>query len=285
MKAIVSRRLQRFLRKVPAILLMTLITLIYVYPFFWLFISSSKTNAELFGNALGMPAAWDWSYLPDVWNSVGNHSYTTFFVNTFKLVFPVVLFTLLSALLVAYGFARFHFFGKRFFFTLMLSTMMLPATVVMIPRYMMFNQLNWINTYAPLIVPYMFGGSAFFIYLLVQFIRGIPGDLDEAARIDGCSSFQILIRIILPLSVPALFSAGVFQFMWTWNDFFNQMLYINSVSKYTISLALKMSLDTTTNVAWGQLFAMCIASIIPPFVLFFFTQRYLVEGIATTGLK
>ncbi len=265
--------------------LMVLVTLVYIYPFFWLFISCFKSNAEIFGHSLALPSAWDWSVFAEAWKGSGQYSYTTFFANTFIIVVPVVLFTLASALLIAYGFARFEFAGKRVFFTLMLSTMMLPATVMMIPRYLMFARMGWIDTYYPLIVPSIFGGGAFFIYLLLQFIRGIPRELDEAAKIDGCGSFQILWRVIFPLTIPAMFSAGVFQFMWTWNDFFNQMLYINSVSKYTIALGLKMSLDITTNVAWGKLFSMCLASIVPPFVLFFIAQKYLVEGIATTGLK
>ena len=262
-----------------------LVTIVYIYPFFWLFLSSFKSNAEIFGNALGLPSEWNWSVYREAWQGSGQYTYTTFFVNTFLVVVPVVLLTLVTALLVAYGFARFQFKLKRLFFTLMLSTMMLPATVMMIPRYLMFSRMHLVDTYVPLILPSLFGGGAFFIYLLLQFIRGIPQDLDEAARIDGCSSLHILVRVIFPLSIPALFSAGVFQFMWTWNDFFNQMLYINSVSRYTIALGLKMSLDMTTNVAWGRLFAMCLASAVPPFILFFIAQKYLVEGIATTGLK
>ena len=179
----------------------------------------------------------------------------------------------------------FQFKGKSFFFTLMISTMMLPASVILIPRYMMFSQIGWIDTYLPLIVPTMFGGGPFFIFLLIQFLRGLPRELDEAAIIDGCGSFKTLVYVLLPLCVPALFSAGVFQFMWTWNDFFNQLIYINSVSKYTLSLGLRMSLDTTTSVQWNKLFAMSLISVLPPIFMFFVAQKYLVEGIATSGLK
>ena len=162
---------------------------------------------------------------------------------------------------------------------------MLPSSVVLIPRYMMFNSFGWVDTYLPLIVPTIFGGGPFFIYMLLQFIRGLPVELDEAAKVDGCNSFFTLVRILAPLCVPALFSAGVFQFIWTWNDFFNQLIYVNSVSKYTISLGLRMTLDATANIQWNQIFAMSLVSMIPPIIIFFIAQKYLMDGIATSGLK
>lgn len=266
-------------------LLLIFLSLPYVFPLLWMVLGSFKTNEEIFLNPLALPQSWSFQAYRDGWNSVGQYSFGTFFKNTFVIVVPVVLFTLVSAMLVAYGFARFEFKGKGPLFSLMISTMMLPAAVTLVPKYILFNSFGWIDTYLPLIVPAVFGGGPFFIFMLMQFFRGVPRELDEAAIIDGCASFAILTRILLPLSKAALFTAGIFQFLWTWNDFFNQLIYINSVSKYTISQGLRMALDLTTNIRWNKLLAMSVASIAPLVVLYFFAQRYFVEGIATTGLK
>ena len=259
--------------------------IVFIYPFIWLILGCFKTNTEIFTSSLSLPASFNFEAFKTAWTGVGKYTYTTFFANTFKVVIPVVFVTLLSALLVAYGFARFKFKCKKLFFTLMISTMMLPSSVILIPRYMMFNKFGWLDTYLPLIVPCMFGGGPFFIYLLLQFLRGIPQELDEAAKVDGCNSFITLVRILLPLCIPALFSAGVFQFMWTWNDFFNQLIYINSVSKYTVSLGLHMTLDATADIHWNEIFAMSLVSMLPPIIIFFVAQKYLMDGIATSGLK
>ena len=167
----------------------------------------------------------------------------------------------------------------------MIATLMLPNAVIIIPRYILYRDLGWLDSYLPFTVPALFATYSFFIFMLVQFIRGIPRELDESAFIDGCNSFDILVKIILPLAKPALFSAGIFQFIWRWNDFFNVLVYINSVSKYTLSLALRMSIDITQSVEWNQLMAMSVLTMVPPILIFFFAQKYFVEGIATTGLK
>jgi len=149
----------------------------------------------------------------------------------------------------------------------------------------MFRNLGWLNSYLPFIIPSIFATGPFFIFLLVQFFRGIPKELDESAVIDGCNSLYLLYKIIVPLSKPALFSVGLFQFMWTWNDFFQPLIYINSVSKYTLSLGLRMSMDVTSGILWNNILAMSFVTILPLIVLFFFTQKFFVEGIATTGIK
>jgi oligogalacturonide transport system permease protein len=191
----------------------------------------------------------------------------------------------LSGLLVGYGFARFNFTGKKFFFYLMISTRMLPNTVIIIPRYILFRNFGWLNTYLPFIVPAVFAGYPFFVYLMIQFIRGIPRDLDDAAKIDGCNSFMILVRILTPLAKPAVFSVIIFQSLWTWNDFFNTLIYINSVRNYPVSLALRMCLDTASRIEWNAVLAMSLVCMIPCAILFFAAQKYFVEGVATTGLK
>jgi oligogalacturonide transport system permease protein len=167
----------------------------------------------------------------------------------------------------------------------MLSTLMLPNAVIIIPRYILFNSLDWLDSYLPFIIPAIFATNSFFIFMLVQFLRGIPKELDESAVIDGCNSFMILARILLPLSKPALFSAAIFQFIWTWNDFFNVLIYVNSIKKYTVSLGLRMALDIQAAVNWNQVMAMSVVAIVPPVLVFFFSQKHFVEGIATTGIK
>ncbi len=266
-------------------ILLSVLGIIMIYPLLWLFASSFKPNNEIFVSFGVIPSqiVTD-SYLRG-WQGSGQYTYGVFFANTFKLVVPMVLFTLVSSMLVAYGFARFKFPLKKFWFTLMLSTLMLPNAVIIIPRYMLFKNFGWLDSFLPFTVPALFATYSFFIFMLVQFIRGIPRELDEAAYLDGCNSLDILVKIIVPLSKPALFSVGIFQFIWRWNDFFDVLVYINSVSKYTLSLALRMSLDITQTVEWNQLMAMSVVTMLPPILVFFFAQKYFVEGIATTGLK
>ena len=167
----------------------------------------------------------------------------------------------------------------------MISTLMLPNAVIIIPRYLMFNRMGWLNSYLPFIIPALFACFPFFIFMLVQFLRGIPRELDEAAIIDGCGSVRIFYIILVPLMKPAIFSAGLFQLMWTWNDFFNPLIYINTVSKFPLSLGLRMSMDSASVLQWDQVMAMSLVSIMPLVVIFFFAQKYFVEGISTSGLK
>lgn len=167
----------------------------------------------------------------------------------------------------------------------MMITIMLPSQVTLIPQYVLFHQLNWINTYLPLVVPSFFGGTPFFIFLTVQFIRGIPFELDEAATIDGCNKFQTFYKIILPLCSPALVTAAIFSFFWTWDDFFSQIIYLNDTAKFTVPVGLRLFMDQTSSSQWGSMFAMSVASLIPVMAIFVIFQKYIVQGIATTGLK
>lgn len=256
-----------------------------IYPLLWLFTASFKSNREIFGSLSLWPSNFDFSSYIEGWNSTGRFSFSTFFVNTFKLVIPTVLFTIISSTLVAYGFARFKFPFKKFLFSLMISTLMLPSAVTIIPSYILFRSFGWLDSYKPFYIPALLGGSAFFIFMMIQFLRGLPRELDESAIIDGCNSFTILLRILIPLAKPAIFSVGIFQFMWTWNDFYGQLIYINSARKFTIALGLRMTQDVATIVSWNQVIAMSVVSIIPSVLLYFFAQKYFVEGIATTGIK
>jgi oligogalacturonide transport system permease protein len=266
-------------------LFLTVFALVMVYPLIWLFFASFKENNEIFGSLSLLPKEIVWDSYAKGWKGSGQFTFGVFLLNTFKMVVPVVLFTLVSSILVAYGFARFRFPMKNLLFAVMISTLMLPNAVIIIPRYILFNELGWLNSYLPFTIPALFACYPFFIFMLVQFFRGLPRELDESATIDGCNSFVVLTRILLPLCKPALFSAAIFQFIWTWNDFFNSLIYINSVKKFTLALGLRMSLDISSAAKWNEVMAMSMVAIIPCVIIFFFAQRYFVEGIATTGLK
>ncbi len=276
---------QTGLRSLWVYLLLILFALVMIYPILWLISVSLKPNADIFTTNSLIPRQIVFSSYVKGWSTSGPYTYATFFWNTFKLVVPTVVFTVISSLLVAYGFARFQFRFKNILFVLMLSSLMLPNEVTLIPKYIFFNQLGWGNSYLPIIVPSMFATYSFFIFLFVQFIRGLPSELDKAATIDGCNSFDILARIIVPLSVPVMICATIFQFVWRWNEYLNVLVYVNSVEKFPISLALRMNLDTTDTIVWGNTLAMAVLALVPPTLLFFVCQRYLVEGIATSGIK
>ena len=263
----------------------TLIGLVMIYPLIWMFFATFKSNREIFGSAALFPQSFDFSGYIDGWRSTGQYTFTNYFANTFAMVVPTVAFTLLSCPIVAYGFARFKFPGKNILFSIMISTLMLPGTVIIIPRYIIFRDLGWLNSYMPFWMPALFACFPFFIFMMVQFFRGIPVELDEAAYLDGCNSFVVFLMVHIPLLKPALISACIFQFMWTWNDFMNPLIYISSVRKYPLALALRMGLDVAVTAEWNEILAMSLVSIVPVVLLFFFLQKYFVEGIATTGLK
>ena len=193
--------------------------------------------------------------------------------------------SLISCSLVGYGFARFRFRERGFMFALVLLTMMVPAQVLMVPQYIWYSKLGWVGSYIPLIVPYCFAIQGFFVYMMYNFLQGIPKELDEAAKIDGCSYYTIYTHIALPLMVPALVTSGIFSFIWRWDDFMSALLYINKAAKYPVCLALKLFADPGSTSDYGAMFAMSVLSILPVLVIFIFSQKYLVDGIATSGLK
>jgi len=265
--------------------ILVLVGIAMVYPLVWLFFSSFKSNKEIFTSLAILPSDWDFSGFLQGWKGTGQFGFGDFLLNTFEMVLPTVAATIVSSTLVAYGFARFDFKLKKILFALMISTMMLPNAVLVIPRYLLFRDFGWLDSYKPFYIPELFAFTAFFNYLMIQFIRGIPRELDESARMDGLGSLRTLVLIILPLCKPALFSVCIFQFMWTWNDFFNPLIYINSIRNYPVSLALRMSIDAQASIAWNKVLAMSFVSIVPVVILFFSAQKYFVDGIATTGLK
>lgn len=255
-----------------------------LYPIIWMFFATFKTNEEIFGHTTLLPSSFSLKNYIDGWNGTVI-PYTKYFLNTALLVFPTTIFTLISCSLAAYAFARFRFPGKKLLFAVLIATLMLPNSVIIIPRYTLFNKFHWLDSYLPFYMPAIFACYPFFIYQLIQFMRGLPKDLDESAYIDGCGTFRVFYQILLPLMKPALFSAALFQFMWTYNDYFNSLIYINSVKKFTVSLALRLSLDAESVVVWGKVLAMAFVAVLPLIVLFFAAQKYFVEGIATSGMK
>ena len=259
---------------------------IMIYPLIWMFFGTFKTNNDLLGSTALWPKEFIWTSYRDGWTNAGQFTYGRFFINSIMMVAPTVLFTIISSAVTGYGFARFEFPFKKYLFGIMISTMMLPNAVMVIPKFIIFNNLGWTNSYKPFVIPAAFATGSFFIFLMIQFYRGLPRALDEAATIDGCGTFGVFIYILLPLTKPAIISVTIFQFIWTWNDFYNSLIYINSVSKFTVPLALRMTMDITSEaVAWNRVLAMAVLSMIPCIVLFFCCQKYFVEGIATTGIK
>jgi oligogalacturonide transport system permease protein len=273
------------LRQFYSYLLLFIVGVIMIFPLIWMVFASFKPNNEIFGNINIFPSRININSYVSGWNGHGQLNFGVFLLNSMKLVVPTVIFTVLSSVLVAYGFARFRFPFKRLLFSIMISTLILPNAVLIIPRYLLFRDLKWLDTYKTFTIPALFACTPFFIYMLIQFFRSIPFELDESAKIDGCNAFTILVRIMLPLCKPAIISAALFQAIWTWEDFFNSLIYINTVKKFTVSLALRMAMDTSEAANWSGILAMAVVSMFPCILLFFLAQKYFVEGISTSGLK
>jgi multiple sugar transport system permease protein len=256
-----------------------------LYPILWLIGASFKPSNMIFTDAGIWPKVFTAKNYSEGWKGIGIVGFDTFFKNSFIICLLSAVANAVFCSLTAYAFARLRFVGKKFWFAVMMITLMLPSHVTTIPRYIMFRNFGWINTFLPIIVPKFFATDAFFIFLLVQFIRGLPRDIDESALIDGCSKFGIYTRIIMPLTVPALITTLLFSFLWTWDDFFNQLLYLTSPYRYTVPMGLRLFLDSSGMSSWGPMFAMSVLSLIPAVTLFFSLQKYFVRGIATTGIK
>jgi ABC-type glycerol-3-phosphate transport system permease component len=262
-----------------------LIGVVMLYPVVWLFASSLKAPDEIWTTVRTLiPRELHLENYANGWKGYGGISFATFFKNSFIYAGFGTLFTVATSAVVAYGFSRVTFRGRNFWFALMMMTLMLPGQVLLIPQYIIFSKLDWLNTFLPLLLPRL-GGDVFFVFLIVQFIRGIPIDLDEAALIDGCGKIGIFFRIILPQIKPALVTAAIFSFYFTWEDFLGPLVYLTNPNLYTVSVALRSYADPLGASDWGGIFAMLGLSLVPILVIFIFFQRYLVQGIATTGLK
>ena len=277
----------RNIRSIRTHIFMIIFSVVMIYPVLWWLGAAFKSNSEMSLPGI-LPKTWMWSNFTEGWVSMPKYSFAHFYMNSFELTLTIVALAVVACSLTAFGFARLDFPLKNFWFTILILTLMLPAQVTIVPQYIMFNDLNWINTYLPFWVPHALvagNGSAFFVYLMVQFIRGIPKELDESAKIDGCNWFGIYRRIIIPLLKPAIVSVIIFSFLWNWDDFLGHLLYINSLEDYTVGLALKSFADGESATPWGQLLAMSLISVMPAFAIFITCQKQLVDGIASGAVK
>jgi len=266
-------------------ILLFAVGLIMLYPLIWLVGASFKTNSEIFSGAGFMPQQPTVDGYVKGWETSTPYTFGRFFLNSFMIILPKVIGTAISCTMAAYAFARFEFPFKKVLFTSVIAILLLPNVVTRIPQYMLFRDLGWLDSFLPLWVPSAMAGDAFFVFMLVQFLRSLPSDMEEAARVDGANSFQTLIFIVVPMLAPALISVCLFQFMWTMNDFLGPLIYISSVDKYPVSLALKLSIDTTEAFEWNRILAMSVLTIAPALIIFFAAQRYFIEGISAGGVK
>ncbi|GAA2107084.1 carbohydrate ABC transporter permease [Microlunatus panaciterrae] len=258
--------------------------LLMLYPLLWMAVSSLRPNDLIFRQ----PGLWlktlHVQNYSEGWTALAQ-PFGRYLLNSAIVVIGAIVGNLVSCSLAAYAFARLRFKGRKIWFAIMLLTIMLPVHVVVVPQYILFSQLGWVNTFWPLVLPKFLATDAFFVFLMVQFIRGIPRDLDEAARIDGCGHLKIFWHVILPLMLPALATTAIFTFIWTWNDFFTALIYLTSPDMFTVPVALRSFIDSTGGSNWGAMFAMSIVSLLPVFFAFLFGQKFLIKGISTTGIK
>lgn len=270
-------------RKLIAHLVIIGVGVAMIYPLLWMASSSLKPTSEIFSQP-GLPETWTLENYVRGWDAIG-FPFLLFLGNSALIAGLSVVGNLVSCTLAAYAFARLDFRFKKTLFVTMMATLMLPFQVILVPQYILFNNLGMVDTYWPLLIPKFLAVDTFFIFLMIQFIRGLPRSLDDAAAIDGCGPFGVFWRVILPLMRPALAVTAAFTFIWTWNDFLTPLLYLPSRENFTVPLALNAFLDSEGASQWGPMFAMACLSLLPIFLIFLFAQKQLVNGIATTGLK
>ena len=285
MKISTAHKIGRFFQYFVLIL----VGIIMIYPLVWMVGATFKTNAEIFsgiGFITKNPTLQ--GYIDAVTQNYGGDiSIWKAFVNTYSFVLPKVIFTVISSVIAAYGFSRFQFKGRDFLFGIMISTLFLPQVVLNVPQYLMYNTFGWINSplYLPLWVPTLFATETYFVYQLVQFMRSIPHDLDEAAAIDGCGPVKILYKIICPMLSPSLVACALFQFMWSCNDYMGPLLYVQTPSKYPMSIFVKLSMDADNGFNWNRILALSLISILPQLVVFFCAQDAFIDGISAGAVK
>lgn len=261
---------------------------VMIYPLLWMIGATFKTNNEIFSGIGIFPKKPTLQGYIDALNNYGGDiDIIRSMINTYSYVIPKVIFTVISSLLTAYGFGRFQFKGKNFFFALMLCMLFLPQVVLNVPQYLLFNNFGWVDSqwYAALIIPTLFATESYFIFMLVQFMRNVPREMDEAAQIDGCNSFQTLYKVIAPMLSPALVSVALFQFMWSSNDFMGPLLYVKTPQRYPAALFVKLSMDADSGFAWNRVLAVSVISILPSLIVFFLAQNKFVDGISAGSVK
>lgn len=261
------------------------LTVVILYPAVWMLMSAFKPTHDIVGNVSLVPHDASLANFAKALGGIGGVSFWTFFTNSLVLAVGSVVGITISCSVSAYAFARIDFPGRNVFFVLMIGTLLLPFHVVIIPQYIVFNRLGLVDTFVPLLLGKFLAAEAFFVFLMVQFMRNLPRELDEAARIDGAGHVRIFASIMLPLMKPALVSSSIFAFIWSWNDFFGPLLYLKKPDLYSLPIALRMFVDQTSVSDYGAQMAMAVLALVPVMLFFFVFQRYLVEGVATQGLK
>lgn len=262
-------------------MVLILITLVFLSPFFWMLSTSLKADRDLF---LSPPKLIPTSLVfQNYEKALSYFSFFSYFKNSLIITFGTILGTLLSCSLVAYSFSKLHWWGRNFFFYVMIGTVLIPFAVTIIPQFIIFTKLGWLNTFLPLIIPSFFG-TPIYIFLMRQFFQTIPDELLDAARVDGASELQIYLQIMLPLCKPVLFLIALFQFLVSWNNYLGPLIYLTDESKYPLSLGLPQFLDRY-GTHWNWMMAAATASIIPIIIFFFFAQNYLIKGVKLSGLK
>ncbi|MFC5433952.1 carbohydrate ABC transporter permease [Microbacterium suwonense] len=264
--------------------LLILFSVIMIYPLIWLLVSSLKPNADIFRDLSIFTTDLTVDNYVNGWNDL-QHPFGLFLLNSTIIAFGAIIGNLLSCSMAAYAFARLKFRFRTLAFTLMLGSIMLPFQVILVPQFIIYKELGWLNTFLPLIAPKFLATEAFFVFLMVQFIRGLPKELFEAARIDGAGHFRSYFQITLPLIIPSLATTAIFTFIWSWGDFFGPLIYLRLPQLFPASLALKGFLDAQSSSNYGSMFAMSVVSLIPLFLVFLFGQRFLIKGAATSGIK
>ncbi len=269
--------------------ILILVGIVLVYPLFWIIGSSFKENMDIFGTLSIIPPAGRVSTqnFADAWNINSEHTLPFYFINTLKFLVPKTFFTIVSSTITAYVVARKNFFGKKFVFTMIIVTLLMPELAFRIPLYLLFRDLNLLNSYAALFIQDIFaaGTCSFFIFMEIQFMRSIPRELDEAAVIDGCNDIQCLIYIIVPILKPIIITVGLLCFMWGMNDFQGPLIYLRDPDKMVLSMVLKQMLDGDTVIIYGKIFAASFMALLPMIAIFFAGSRYFVDGVASSGGK
>ena len=274
------------MKKALTYLILTVIATIMIYPLLWLLGASFKTNEEIFSSVWFMPPRIEMSVYSKAWQTVTPFTMGHFFLNTFKIIVPKTVFAVVSSVVVAYGFARFDFPFKKLCFALLMCSMLMPSIVTLLPNYLLWSKLDLIDTYVPLTLPSLFACEGMFVFILIQFLKGVPKEFDEAARIDGCGVFATLFFVLVPCIKPAMISIAVFTFLWTMNDFLAPLIMIHSVEKYTLSLALRLSVDSTgQGYEQRNIIAMSVIGLIPSVTVFALAQKKFVKGITMGGLS
>ena len=276
---------RRILHRVVFHTAVLLILAVVLYPALWMVLSAFKPGNEIIGNIELVPRTWTLDNFVTAFGGIGGISFWSFFWNSTLLAVLSVIGVAASASVSAYAFARVRFPGRNVFFAIMIGTLLLPFHVVMVPQYIMFNNIGLVNTYVPLLAGKFLAAEAFFVFLMVQFMRNLPRELDEAARIDGAGHVRIFRSIMLPLMRPALITSSIFAFIWSWNDFLGPLLYLKQPRLYTLPVALRTYVDQTSVSDYGAQMAMAVLALVPVILFFVLFQRYLVDGVATQGLK